>query len=73
MTVQGRIGIAMAVQAKAVEPRFDSDFEIGSVAAVAMDAAVESSAIDIVMVADQAIDGRMFAMIEVQRQHPCSR
>ena len=73
MPMQGRIGIAVAVQAKAVEPRFDSDFEIGAVAAMAMDAAVEAAAIDIVMVADQAIDGRMFAMIEVQRQHPCAR
>ena len=63
----------MAVQAKAVEPRFDSDFEIGAVAAMTMDAAVESSAIDVVMVADQAIHGRMFAMIEIQRQHLCSR
>src|SRR6202789_1683311 len=73
MAVQGRIGIAVAVQAKAMKPRFDSDFEVGAVAAMAMDAAVESSAIDVVMVADQTIDGCMFGMIEVQRQHLCSR
>ena len=73
MAVQGRIGVAVAVQAVAMEACFDSDFEIGAVAAMAMDAAVEPSAIGIVMVAGQAVDGRMLGMIEVQRQHLCTR
>ena len=56
-----------------MEACFDSDFEIGAVAAMAMDAAVGPSAIRIVMVAGQAVDGRMLGVIEVQRQHLCTR
>ena len=73
MAVQGWIGVAVAVQAEAMEACFDSDFEIGAVAAMAVDATVEPSAIGIIMVAGQAIDGRMLGMIEVQRQHLCTR
>jgi len=72
MALQGRIGVAVAAQAEAMEACFDSDFEIGAVAAMAMDAAVEPSAIGIVMVAGQTVDGRMLGMIEVQGQHLCT-
>jgi hypothetical protein len=68
MALQRRRGIAVAVEAKGVESRLHSELQIGAAAAMAMDAVVEPSAIRIVVVARQTIDGRVLAMIEVQRQ-----
>ena len=52
-----------------MKPCLDADLEIRARAAVAKDAGIESASIGIVMVADQAVDGRVFAVVEVQRQH----
>jgi hypothetical protein len=60
--------MSVTVQAKIMKPCLGSDLEIGARATVAKDAGIEPAPIGIVMVADQAIDGRVFAMVEVQRQ-----
>ena len=51
-----------------MESRLDSELEIGPFAAMAVDAGVESTSIGVVVMAPEAIDGDMLAMIEVQRQ-----
>ena len=68
MTRETRLGIAVAVEAKTMKPRFHSDLKIGARATMTMDAGVESAAIGIVVVADKTVDGNMFAVIEVQWQ-----
>src|ERR1700722_15848377 len=68
MTLQGRRGIAVAVEAESMKSRLHSELQIGTAAAMAMDAAIEAPAVRIVVVASQTIDGRVLAMIEVQRQ-----
>src|SRR5260370_27925020 len=55
-------------EAKIMKPCLGSDLEIGARATVAKDAGIEPAPIGIVMVADQAVDGRVFAVVEVQRQ-----
>ena len=52
-----------------MKPCLDSDLEIRARATVAKDAGIEPASVGIVMVADQAVDGRVFAVVEVQRQH----
>ena len=51
-----------------MKPGLDPDLEIGACAAVAKDAGVEPASIGIVVMADEAVDGRVFAVIEVQWQ-----
>ena len=46
----------------------DPDLEIRARAAVAEDTGIESAPIRIVVVADQAVDGGVLAVVEVQRQ-----
>ena len=52
-----------------MKPCLDPDFEIRARAAVAKDTGIEPAPIRIVMVADQTVDGRVFAVVEVQWQH----
>src|SRR5208337_972902 len=66
MTRECPLGIAVAAQAKVVKARLDSDLEIRARTAMAMDAGIEPSPVRIVVVAGQAIDGRVLRMIEVQ-------
>ena len=68
MTRETRLRIAMAVKAKTMKPRLDCDLDLGAAAAMTMDAGIEPAAIGIVMVANETIDGHMFAVIEIQRQ-----
>ena len=65
---KARFRVTVAVEAKAVEPRFDPDLEVRAFAAMTMDAGVEAAPIRVIMVAEQAIDGDMLAMIEIQGQ-----
>ena len=53
-----------------MEARLHSDHEIGAGAAVAVDAGIEAPRIRIVVVAREAIDGHVLAVIEIQRQLP---
>jgi hypothetical protein len=73
MTLELRLGIAVAVKTKAVKSCLYSDLEIRADTAMTVDAAVEAAAIGIVMVADKTVDGRMFAVIEIQRQRLTAR
>jgi len=63
-----RLGMAVTVEAEAVESRLDRDLDVGRAAAMTMDAGIEAAAIGIVMVADEAVDGHVLAVIEIQRQ-----
>jgi hypothetical protein len=65
---QRRIGSAMTVETECVKAGLYSHFEVGALAAMTMDAGVESAAVCIVMVAGKAVHCRMFAVIEVQGQ-----
>ena len=51
-----------------MKPCLDPDLEIRARAAVAKDTGIEPAPIRVIMVADQAVDGRMLAVVEVQRQ-----
>ena len=51
-----------------MKPCLDPGLEIGARAAVAIDAGIEAASIGIVMMADQTVDGSVFAVVEVQRQ-----
>ena len=56
-----------------MKPCLDPDFDIRARAAVTKDAGVEPASIGIVVMADQAVDGGVFTVIEVQRQRPSPR
>jgi hypothetical protein len=58
----------MTVETKRVKSGFYSDFEVGTLAAMTMDAGVEAAAVGIVMVAGETVHGRMFTVIEIQGQ-----
>ena len=62
----------MAGETKNVKPRLDSDLQIRARAAMTLDASLGAEAVGIVMMADQAVDRRVVAMIEVQRQPLCT-
>ena len=68
MVPKPRIGMPVAGEAKIMEARLDSHHEIRAGTAVAMDAGVEAPCVGIVVVAREAIDGHVLAMIEIQRQ-----
>ena len=69
MTLQCRPRVSVTVEAKIMKPCLDADLEIRARAAVTKDARIEPSTIGIVMMADQAVDGGVLTVIEVQRQH----
>ena len=69
MTLQGRPRMSVTVEAKIMKPCLDPDLEIRARTAVAKDAGIEPASIGIVVMAHQAIDGRVFAVVEVQRRH----
>ena len=58
----------MAVETKGVKSRFYSDFEVGALAAMTVDAGVEAAPVRVIMVAGQTVNGGVLAVIEVQRQ-----
>ena len=68
MTREPRLGMAVTVEAEVMESRLDCDLDVGGAAAMAMDAGIEPAAIGIVVVADEAVDGHVLAVIEIQRQ-----
>src|ERR1700730_16751862 len=68
MTLQCRPRMSVAVQAKIMKPCLDPDFEIRARATVTKDAGIEPASIGIVVMADETIDGRVLAVVEVQRQ-----
>ena len=62
------LGVAMAIEAETMKASFGADLETRGRAAVTVNAGIESTAIDVVMVADQAVDRRVLTVIEVQRK-----
>jgi hypothetical protein len=60
--------MSVTVEAKIMKPRLDPDLEIRARATVTKDAGIEPASIGIVVMADQAVDGGVFTVIEVQRQ-----
>ncbi len=51
-----------------MKPCLDPELEIRARTTVAKDAGIEPASIGIVMMADETVDGRVFAVVEVQRQ-----
>src|SRR5579863_8097099 len=68
MTRETRLGMAVTVEAEVMESRLDRDLDVGRAAAMTMDAGIEPPAVGIGMVADEAVDGHVLAVIEIQRQ-----
>ncbi len=68
---QRGLGMAMTIETEAMEARLDADLDVRRRAAMAMQAAIEPAPVGVVMMAGQAVDLRMFAMLEVQGQHLC--
>ena len=56
-----------------MEAGFHADLEIRTAAAVTVYAGIEAAAVNIVVVADQTIDHRVFLVNEIQRQRLGSR
>jgi hypothetical protein len=68
MPDQRRIRSAMTIETKRVKSCLYSNLEVGALAAMTMDAGVETAAVRIVVVAGETVHGRMLSMIEIQGQ-----
>jgi hypothetical protein len=67
MLVESWIGVAMAFETEGVEAGLNPKFEIGTAAAVAIDAGIHAAPVRKIVVAGKAIDGDVFRMREIQR------
>jgi hypothetical protein len=63
-----RVRVPVAVKAEAVEPRFRSFLEIRAMAAMTPDAGIEARLIDVIVVTEQTVDGRVLVMRKVEGQ-----
>ena len=68
MVCKLRIRAPMTVEAEAVEPRLNSCFQVRAMTAMTWDARVEACLIDVVVVAQDAVDAGVLVVREVERQ-----
>jgi hypothetical protein len=72
MTLECRRRMPVTVKAETVESGLDAFFEIRSAAAMARNTPVEATSISVVVMAFQAIDGKVLAVREVEGQGICT-